>query len=103
MPIIHDKRPPRQRRSPRHRADGADSQCRNRMPCPARGGRIAGEVAMSHDPHANRRDLLKLAGAASLATLGTALPPAAEAAAPMLGVLRPSIYRFKLGEFEITN
>jgi len=58
---------------------------------------------MSHDPHANRRDLLKLAGAASLAALGTALPGAAEAAAPMLGVLRPSIYRFKLGEFEITN
>src|SRR5215470_12667022 len=58
---------------------------------------------MSQDPSTNRRDLLKLAGAASLATLGTALPDAAEAAAPMLGVLRPSIYRFKLGEFEITN
>src|SRR5262245_3798715 len=58
---------------------------------------------MSHDPHANRRDLLKLAGVASLSTLGTALPSAAEAAAPMLGVLRPIIYRFKLGGFEITN
>ena len=56
---------------------------------------------MSHDSSANRRGVLKRAGAASLATL--ALPAAAEAAAPMLGVLRPSIYRFKLGEFEITN
>ena len=58
---------------------------------------------MSHDPSANRRDVLKLAGAASLATLGTALPSTVEAAAPMMGVLRPSVYRFKLGEFEITN
>jgi glyoxylase-like metal-dependent hydrolase (beta-lactamase superfamily II) len=58
---------------------------------------------MSIDPPANRRDLLKLAGAASLATLGASLPAAVEAAAPMMGVLRPSIYRFKLGGFEITN
>jgi glyoxylase-like metal-dependent hydrolase (beta-lactamase superfamily II) len=58
---------------------------------------------MSIDPSASRRDLLKLAGAASLAALSTSLPTAAEAAAPMMGVLRPSIYRFKLGEFEITN
>jgi glyoxylase-like metal-dependent hydrolase (beta-lactamase superfamily II) len=52
-----------------------------------------------------RRDMLKLAaGAASVAALGAAgLPTAAHASAPMLGVLRPTIYRFKLGNFEITN
>jgi glyoxylase-like metal-dependent hydrolase (beta-lactamase superfamily II) len=51
-----------------------------------------------------RRDLLKLAaGAASAATLATGLPVPAQAAAPMLGVLRPNVYRFKLGNFEITN
>jgi glyoxylase-like metal-dependent hydrolase (beta-lactamase superfamily II) len=49
-----------------------------------------------------RRDVLRLAGgAASLATLGA--PTLAQAAAPMLGVSRPSIYRFKLGSFEVTN
>jgi glyoxylase-like metal-dependent hydrolase (beta-lactamase superfamily II) len=49
-----------------------------------------------------RRDALKLAGgAASLAAVG--LPSLAHAAAPMLGVLRPHVYRFKLGNFEITN
>jgi len=51
-----------------------------------------------------RRDIIRLAGgAASVATLGTALPSVGQAAAPMLGVLRPNIYRFKLGSFEITN
>ena len=51
-----------------------------------------------------RRDALKLAGgAASLAAVGTALPTVAEAAAPMLGVQRPQVYRFKLGNFEVTN
>jgi hypothetical protein len=51
-----------------------------------------------------RRDALKLmGGAASLATLGAAVPTLAQAAAPMLGVSRPSIYRFKLGAFEVTN
>ena len=51
-----------------------------------------------------RRDALKLAGgAASLAAVGTALPNVAEAAAPMLGVQRPQVYRFKLGNFEVTN
>ena len=58
---------------------------------------------MSIELPASRRDLLKLAGATSLATLSTSLPTAAEAAAPMMGVLRPSIYRFRLGAFEITN
>src|SRR5262245_21004713 len=51
-----------------------------------------------------RRDALKLAGGvASLAAAGAALLGAAQAAAPMLGVSRPSIYRFKLGSFEVTN
>lgn len=51
-----------------------------------------------------RRSLLKGAGSvASLAALGAGLPGVAKAAAPMLGVLRPSIYRFKLGSFEVTN
>jgi glyoxylase-like metal-dependent hydrolase (beta-lactamase superfamily II) len=58
---------------------------------------------MSIASPANRRDVLKGAGAMSLAALGTAVPTAVEAAAPMLGVLRPSIYRFKLGAFEVTN
>lgn len=38
-----------------------------------------------------------------MAALGTSVPTSVEAAAPMLGVLRPSIYRFRLGDFEITN
>jgi glyoxylase-like metal-dependent hydrolase (beta-lactamase superfamily II) len=42
-------------------------------------------------------------GVASVAALGTGLPSAGQAAAPMLGVLRPNIYRFKLGSFEVTN
>jgi hypothetical protein len=60
---------------------------------------------MSDNQHSTtRRDLLKLAGgAASLAVLGTGLPTLAQAAAPMLGVLRTNIYRFKLGAFEVTN
>jgi glyoxylase-like metal-dependent hydrolase (beta-lactamase superfamily II) len=60
---------------------------------------------MSDNQHSTtRRDLLKLAGgAASLAVLGTGLPTLAHAAAPMLGPSRPTVYRFKLGSFEITN
>jgi glyoxylase-like metal-dependent hydrolase (beta-lactamase superfamily II) len=51
-----------------------------------------------------RRDVLKFAGgAASLASLGAGVPTLAQAAAPMLGVSRPTIYRFKLGSFEVTN
>ncbi len=49
-----------------------------------------------------RREVIKL-GAASAVALGGALPLTAHAAAPMLGVMRPSVYRFKLGSFEITN
>ena len=52
----------------------------------------------------SRRDLFRLAGGGvALAALGTSLPGIAQASAPMLGVMRPSIYRFKLGSFEITN
>ena len=59
---------------------------------------------MTHGPSIARRDILKLAGgAASLAGLGAFGVHPARAAAPMLGVTRPSIYRFKLGSFEITN
>jgi hypothetical protein len=55
-----------------------------------------------HRDRINRRDVLKLAGtAASLAAFGTV--PVVQAAAPMHGVLRPEIYRFKLGAFEVTN
>lgn len=51
-----------------------------------------------------RRDALKLAGGtAALGMIGSSVPQIAEAAAPMLGVSRPSIYRFKLGAFEVTT
>ena len=59
---------------------------------------------MPHTTSATRRDILKLAGgAASLAALGALGAGSARAAAPLLGVSRPSVYRFKLGSFEITN
>jgi len=59
---------------------------------------------MSTDRNVTRRDALKLAGgAATLGALGSAVPQLAQAAAPMLGVSRPSIYRFKLGAFEVTT
>ena len=51
-----------------------------------------------------RRDTLKLGGALSLAAVaGAGVPASVEAAAPMLGVQRPQVYRFKLGDFEVTN
>jgi glyoxylase-like metal-dependent hydrolase (beta-lactamase superfamily II) len=51
-----------------------------------------------------RRDTLKLGGALSLAAAaGAAVPASVEAAAPMLGVQRPQVYRFKIGDFEVTN
>jgi glyoxylase-like metal-dependent hydrolase (beta-lactamase superfamily II) len=51
----------------------------------------------------DRRSVLtSAAGVAAAGTLGLE-PLPARAAAPMQGVLRPSIYRFKLGGFEITN
>ena len=51
----------------------------------------------------SRRDVLaSVSGVAAAGLLGLT-PTAALAAAPLQGVLRPSIYRFKLGGFEITN
>jgi glyoxylase-like metal-dependent hydrolase (beta-lactamase superfamily II) len=51
-----------------------------------------------------RRDALRLGGALALTTAaGAGLPGLAHAAAPMLGVQRPQVYRFKLGSFEVTN
>ena len=51
-----------------------------------------------------RRDTLKLAGGvAGISLVGSTMPLVAQAAAPMLGVSRPSIYRFKLGAFEVTT
>jgi glyoxylase-like metal-dependent hydrolase (beta-lactamase superfamily II) len=51
----------------------------------------------------DRRSVLtSAAGVAAAGTLGLE-PLPARAAAPMQGVLRPSVYRFKLGNFEITN
>src|SRR5688572_5113773 len=51
----------------------------------------------------DRRSLLTSAvTVAAAGTLGVK-PMAARAAAPMQGVLRPSVYRFKLGSFEITT
>lgn len=59
---------------------------------------------MTRDHQATRRDALKLAGgAAALGTFGTMMPLMAQAAAPMLGAVRPTVYRFKLGGFEVTN
>ncbi len=49
-----------------------------------------------------RSVLLSAAGVAAAGTLGLE-PSPARAAAPMQGVLRPSVYRFKLGGFEVTN
>jgi glyoxylase-like metal-dependent hydrolase (beta-lactamase superfamily II) len=56
---------------------------------------------MPHDASTTRRDVLKLAGGAASLAAFAASP--ARAAAPMLGVSRPSVYRFKLGSFEVTN
>jgi glyoxylase-like metal-dependent hydrolase (beta-lactamase superfamily II) len=50
-----------------------------------------------------RRKALKVGAAAGAFAIAGALPPLARAAAPMLGVLRPQVYRFKLGDFEVTN
>jgi glyoxylase-like metal-dependent hydrolase (beta-lactamase superfamily II) len=60
---------------------------------------------MSHDETLRtRRQVLALAGgAASAAALATTWPTAASATAPMLGVLRPQVHRFKVGTFEVTN
>ncbi len=59
---------------------------------------------MTHDISVTRRNALRLAGsAAAVGAFGSIVPSVANAAAPMLGVSRPSVYRFKLGAFEVTN
>jgi len=59
---------------------------------------------MTNDHTMTRRSALKFAGgAAALGALGSSMPLGVQAAAPMLGVSRPSVYRFKLGAFEVTN
>ncbi len=51
-----------------------------------------------------RRGLIAgAAGTAAAATLGGRFADPAAAAAPMLGAARPTHYRFKLGEFEVTT
>jgi glyoxylase-like metal-dependent hydrolase (beta-lactamase superfamily II) len=50
-----------------------------------------------------RGALLTAAGAAAGVALGAPMASPARAAAPMLGALRPQVYRFTLGEFEITT
>jgi len=52
----------------------------------------------------SRRDALKAtAGAAVTAALAPGFSTPVDAAAPMLGLKRPTVYRFKVGEFEVTN
>jgi len=60
---------------------------------------------MSNTPHKfSRRDLLLAgAGTAVAATALNRFVPQAHAAAPMLGNSRPTHYRFKVGDFEITT
>jgi glyoxylase-like metal-dependent hydrolase (beta-lactamase superfamily II) len=59
---------------------------------------------MARDRQAtSRRDALKLGAGAALVAAAGAMPGLARAAAPMLGVLRPQVYRFKLGSFEVTT
>ncbi|HEX5998278.1 MAG TPA: MBL fold metallo-hydrolase [Hyphomicrobiaceae bacterium] len=50
-----------------------------------------------------RRHTLKLGSTAAMVAAVPGLAGTALAAAPMLGVRRPQVYRFKLGSFEITN
>ena len=58
----------------------------------------------SLSPKFSRRELMAgAAGAAALTALSGNLIPAAQAKAPLLGASRPTHYRFKLGEFEITT
>ncbi len=50
-----------------------------------------------------RNALLATAGAALAPVLGAGLVAPARAAAPMMGPALPEVYRFKLGDFEITT
>jgi glyoxylase-like metal-dependent hydrolase (beta-lactamase superfamily II) len=54
-------------------------------------------------PISRRRALLAAAGAALVPAFGAGLVKPARAAAPMLGPDTPQVYRFKLGDFEITT
>ena len=55
-------------------------------------------------PISRRSALLGALGATTaLAAAGTLPSATAEAAAPMLGAVRPTVYRFKLGGFEVTT
>lgn len=57
-----------------------------------------------HQTLRTRRQMLALAGgAATAAVVDAKWSGAAMAAAPMMGVMRPQIYRFKLGAFEVVN
>lgn len=58
---------------------------------------------MSAIRNLSRRGFLAATGTTAVATGFGALVRPAAAEAPMLGLMRPSIYRFKLGEFEITT
>ena len=62
-------------------------------------------MPQSHLKLTRRQALLLGGGAAALAAAaGSAgAPDVAVAAAPMLGALRPQVYRFKLGNFEVAN
>lgn len=54
-------------------------------------------------PASRRQFLMGAAGAAATAGLLAKPHDVALAAAPLLGVMRPSVYRFKLGNFEVTQ
>jgi glyoxylase-like metal-dependent hydrolase (beta-lactamase superfamily II) len=54
-------------------------------------------------PISRRNALLATAGAVLAPAMGAGLASPARAAAPMLGADRPQVYRFTLGDFEITT
>src|SRR5262245_2358166 len=62
-----------------------------------------GRNAMSWTNEINRRQMLTVVAALSVAPLATKLVSSAHAAAPLLGPSMPTFYRFKLGAFEVTN
>ncbi len=53
-------------------------------------------------PRISRRAAL-LGAAGATAALTVSAAPAVQAASPMLGTAKPTVYRFKLGEFEVTT
>jgi glyoxylase-like metal-dependent hydrolase (beta-lactamase superfamily II) len=50
-----------------------------------------------------RRQMLTSVAALAAVPLATKLVPTAHAAAPLIGPSQPTVYRFKLGAFEVTN